>query len=112
MSPEFTILNAWKQFGVPGLIIAVLCLIVVSLAKRQFFKGDAKMQQESSAVTVALNVLQNQLQVNQDNNTRLFDILDRNTRSVEKMVEKLTEHGNELGAIKGQLSRIEGAVGR
>ena len=112
MDEGMVIIQGLKAYGIPGAIISAVVMGIGALAKRHFFKGDNKAQQENNAISMALNVLQNQLQVNQDNNTRLFDILDRNTRSVEKMVEKMTEHGHELGVLKDQLSRIEGAVGR
>ena len=117
------ILLAFKQYGIAGAFIAIL----VVFGSKWFFGKLQERKERDMARWSSINIMQQNLlnqmsaasatsaalireerTANQANTVRWFDILDRNTRSVEKLVEKMDEHTREQSGIRDQLSRIEG----
>ena len=118
-----TILQALRSYGPKGAVLMGFTVLVGTIVRSKLEQSSAKRAANDSAraqlvsmlqdqTTQTLTILERELKVQQETNSKFFDLLDRNTRSVEKMVEKLDEMGTVQGAMDKTISKIEGAVSR
>lgn len=126
------ILFAFRTYGPKGALVMALgaALFAFIRARVQAGKEERQARHEAEAreravadaeraklitmlqnqTTQTLEILRNELKVTQDSHGRLFDILDRNTRGIEAMVQRQDTMNTAQGLLSQQLSRLEGSV--
>lgn len=85
---------------------------------REAATDKANDEAERKALIAALNsqnqatlqILREELKVQQDNSIRSFELLDRNTVALEKMVTMLGSQTVQITAVQAQLGIVQGAV--
>ena len=127
MDESYALMQLAKSYGpAGGLIVALVMALLKFLPmwkaakdRREATRNEGIDRLQASLVaqlaqannnTVAL--VREERALDQQNMSRFFDILERNTRSVEHMVEQMGGMVITLGSVKDSLLELKGAVGR
>lgn len=71
---------------------------------------DLLIAQLQKATEDTLNVLRSELAVQQKTNDRAFELLDRNTRSVESIAQTVAAQAAEIRVLSGAVAEIKGGA--
>lgn len=110
--------TAWGAIGTLVTGLLTLLGVVIRARLQQAAAERASQEAERSKLMTALNantaqtlaIVREELKVQQENNVRFFELLDRNTAALEKLVAGIAAQGAQLGAIAAELSTVKGAV--
>ncbi len=127
MDESYVLIQLAKTYGPSGSLIVASILAIfkfipmwkASRERKEFVRNENIDRLQASLVaqlaqansnTVAL--VREERAIDQANMTRFFDILERNTRAVEHMVEQLGGMQVSMGNVKDSLLEVKGSLGR